>query len=197
MKHTFAKALAAVAVCLVAASCVTTEPRRADLPELTFSHLVPHGLAVAQVEVASEAPTSTQAPHIEATAPVSPETALRRWAAHRLAAAGGTEVARLVIATAALTETPLKVRSGLKGAFYKDQSVRYDAEVSAVLHIVQGGGAPVGSAEATARRSRTLAEDASVNDRRRAQFDLVEAVLTDFDREMEKSLRAHLGRWLK
>lgn len=197
MISTLKKITAVLAACVLAASCASAPPPAAALPELTFSHLTPFNLAVAQVEVASEAHASLKAPHIESTAPVAPEKAVRQWAAHRLKAAGGNGVGRLVITAASLTETPLTVRQGLKGAFYKEQSVRYEVEVSAVLHIHDGGGASIGRAEAGAKRSRTVREDASINDRRRVQFDLVEAAMADFDKEMEKAVGTHLGRWLR
>lgn len=191
-----ASILALMAVLAPLGACVT-EPPAASLPQLTFSHLAPIVLKVAQVEVANDYAAPLQAPHIEHVVPAAPEAALRSWAAHRLSAAGGTGVARLVIKTASVTAVPLKVTPGLKGAFTKDQSERYEAVVRAELHIYEGGGSGTGYVAAEASHSRTVAENASVNDRRRVQFELIEVLMADFDREMEKNIRTHLGRWLK
>lgn len=173
-----------------------SEPLQAPVPQLTFSHLSAFPLRVAQVEIADEYAAPVDPPHIERLVPAAPDAAIRAWAGHRLVAAGGTGVARLVIKTASVTATPLKVTQGLKGAFTKDQSERYEAVVRAELHIYEGGGTDAGYVAAEASHSRTVAENASVNDRRRVQFELVEALMTEFDREMEKNIRAHLGRWL-
>lgn len=182
---------------LLVASCVTTQPKQASLPALTFTHLPAIALKVAQIEVVSEYVSPLRSPHIEHTVPVAPEAALKLWAQSRLKAVGGKGVARLVIKTASVKDVVLKVRPGLTGAFYKDQSDRYEAAVSATLYIYEGGGASVGFAEAQATQSRTVAENASVNDRNRVQFEVVAAVLNGFDKELEKSIRAHLTRWLK
>lgn len=199
MKTNLSRLLARFLVLLLAAApmgaCVT-EPPQASLPRLTFSHLAPFSLRVAQIEIADDYAAPVDPPHIERLVPAAPDAALRAWAGHRLMAAGGAGVARLVIKTASVTATPLKVTQGLKGAFTKDQSERYEAAVRAELRIYDGGGTDAGYVAAEASHSRTVAENASVNDRRRVQFELVEALMAEFDREMEKNIQAHLGRWL-
>ncbi|MCH8213764.1 MAG: hypothetical protein IIC54_06800, partial [Proteobacteria bacterium] len=45
-------------------------------------------------------------------------------------------------------------------------------------------------------RSRTLREDASINDRERMWFDLIEALMRDFNAELEKNIRQYLGGYL-
>jgi hypothetical protein len=181
----------------VLAGCAAAPPEKAALPEMTFSHLAPIELAVAQVEIVDDYTPPLAPPHVERQAPVAPEAALKAWAGRRLKASGGRGVARFVIRSASLTDVRLATTKGLKGAFTKDQSDRFEAEAVAELLIYEGGGAPAGRIEAEARHSRTIAEDASVNERRRLQYDLVEALMAGFDKEMEKNMRAHLARWLK
>ena len=185
-----------LALLVPVAACETVEPP-APLPQLTFENLKPIPLKVAQVELADEYVSPLDGPHVEGTVPVSPATAMKAWAARRLVAGGGNGVARLVIKTASMTATPLKLTSGLKGAFTDEQSERYDVDVKAELRIYDGGGA-MGAAYviAEASLSRTIPEKSTINDRRRVQFEVVEAVMADFDKEMEKTMRAHLARWM-
>ena len=193
MKHIF-RPFSLIASVLVLSACVTTP---APMPEMTFSHLTPIALAVSRIEVTSTYTSPMKVPHVEHSAPMAPEKALRLWAARRLTAVGGAGVARLVIENASLTDVRLKTQKGLKGAFTTDQSDRFEGSVKAELRIYQGGAAAAGYVVAEATHSRTLAEDASVTERRRVQFELVEALMADFDKEMEKNIRAYLGRWLK
>lgn len=145
---------------------------------------------------AVEAP-SYGAGSLEASAPVTLTRAVDIWARARLQPVGGIgAVARLIVRRASLTEHALVKTPGLKGVFIKDQSVRYEADLEVELHI-ELDGSNVGVVVAEANHARTVSEDATINDRRRVQYEVVEALMANFDQEMEKNLRAHLGRWLR
>ena len=45
-------------------------------------------------------------------------------------------------------------------------------------------------------RTRTVREDASLHDRKRIWFEMTEALMKDFNAEMEKNIRQHLGGYL-
>ena len=45
-------------------------------------------------------------------------------------------------------------------------------------------------------RSRTVREDASLNDREAVWFTMTEALLNDFDKELEKNIRQYLLGYL-
>ncbi len=45
-------------------------------------------------------------------------------------------------------------------------------------------------------RSRTLREDATINDRERMWFDLTEALMGDFNAELEKNIRQYVSGYL-
>ena len=68
--------------------------------------------------------------------------------------------------------------------------------VEARLEVFDGAGRSTGFATARINRSRTLAEDATVNERERLWYDLLQQLATEFDTEMEKNLRRHLGGWV-
>jgi hypothetical protein len=137
-----------------------------------------------------------KAPHVEHLFPTPPQTALERWAADRLDAAGRHGIARFVIKDARGTATPLAIDKGFAGAFKKEQSVRYEASVEAVLEIVDERGFRKGFASARVSRTRTLGEDATLNERDKVWFELTEAMMADFNAEMEKNVRQYLGGFL-
>ena len=191
----FRRCVLASLVALVLAACQTPPPAQ-RLPELTYGHLDRLNLDVAALEVVSEFRSPMKAPHVEHLFPTPPQTALERWAADRLEAAGRQGIARFVIKDARGTATPLAIDKGLARAFTKEQSVRYEARVEAFLEIVDERGFRKGFASARVSRTRTLGEDATLNERDKAWFDLTEAVMRDFNAEMEKNIRQYLGGFL-
>ncbi len=191
----FRRYIGAGLVALALAACQTPPPVQ-RLPELTFGHLDRLNLDVAAIEVVSEYRSPMKAPHVEHLFPTPPQTALERWAADRLEAAGRQGIARFVIQNAQATATPLAFDKGLAGAFTKEQSVRYEASVEAFLEIVDERGFRKGFSSARASRTRTMPEDATLNERDKAWFELTEAVMQDFNAEIEKNVRQYLGGFL-
>jgi len=118
--------------------------------------------------------------------------ALRRWAADRLRLAGGENIARLTIVDASVIETRLAGQGGLRGAFTNEQSERYQAKLKVRLEILEPNAISRGFAMAEVSRSVTIAEDASLNEREKVWFDLIEALMTDFNVEFEKNIKKFL-----
>ncbi len=176
--------------------CETSLPSQ-RLPDLTYSHLRPLVFDVGSVAIALDYQAPLAAPNVDHLFPVPPAEGLRRWLSGRVKSGGGDGDVRFVITDASVIETRLALKKGLTGAFTKEQSERYDARIEAVLEIRDGGGARLGFAEANVTRSTTVREDANINERELAWFKLTEALMKDFDAEMEKSIRRHLIKWLK
>ena len=191
----FRRCVLAGLVALVLAACQTPPPAQ-RLPDLTYGHLDRLNLDAAALEVVSEYRSPLKAPNVEHLFPTPPQTALERWVADRLEAAGRQGIARFVIKDAQATATPLAIDKGFAGAFKQEQSVRYEASVEALLEIVDERGFRKGFASARVSRTRTLGEDATLNERDKAWFDLTEAVMRDFNAEMEKNIRQYLGGFL-
>ena len=166
------------------------------LPELTYGHLSTFTLDVAAIAVKAKYLPPMKAPNVDHLFPTPPAKALRRWAADRLKAGGRRGSARFVIIDAQVKEVPLKLDKSFTGAFTKQQSRRYEATVEVSLEILDDRGFRKGFANARVMRSRTLGEDASINDRERMWFDLTEALMRDFNAELEKNIRQYLGGYL-
>ncbi|MDP6788700.1 MAG: hypothetical protein QGI13_16440 [Rhodospirillales bacterium] len=182
-------------VVLAIAACQTPPPVQ-RLPTLTYGHLDRLHLDAAAIEVISEFTSPMKAPNVEHLFPTPPQTALERWAADRLEAAGRRGIARFIIKDARGTATALAIDKGLAGAFKKEQSVRYAANIEVLLEIVDERGFRKGFSSARVSRTRTLAEDATLNERDKAWFELTEALMNDFNTEMEKNVRQYLGGFL-
>ena len=187
--------LAVAAVLLVAAAgCATPAP--APEPQLGYAHLGPIRLDVAGIEIVDAYLPPLREPHVEHEFPVSPAEALQRWAQDRLVAAGRERGARFVIRDAAVREVRLPRKKGLRGLFTTDQSERYDGRVAVALEIrSQRSSFRDAIVEAVAERSRTVPEDASVEERERVFLQLTEDLVASLNGEIEKQIAAHLGAY--
>lgn len=173
--------------------CAGPEPQR--LAPLSFAERGSIRLDVARLETETTYVAPLAPPHVEHLAPVLPESALKRWAADRLQVAGiGSRTARFVITEASIVETRLPRTPGLAGAVTVDQGSRFELRIAAALEIQGGatGGRQSAGASATVTRTRTLREDATLNERDRALYDLVRLAMADFDAEMDRQLRRQL-----
>jgi hypothetical protein len=185
----------AVAVALLLAGCAMT-PSAQTLPELTYGHLRPINLGVWTLEIVSDYSPTMAPPNVEHRMQTSPDKALRRWVTDRLILAGGVDYARLTILDASVVEKRLNTEGGLKGMFINEQSERYQANLRVKLEIFGPGGASRGFATADAARSITIAEDVSLNQREQVWFNLIEALMNDFNAEFEKNIRKYLAKWM-
>jgi hypothetical protein len=193
IKHPKTPVLALLAIALLAAC--SNEPQK-PLPELTFVHQPPLKLNVATLDVVSTYKAPMKPPHVEHKFPTPPEELLKRWAEERLRPMGRAESARYTVINAAVTEEPLPKTPGIVGALKNEPSERYTATVEAQLEIFNADGRLVQLASARATRSRSLMEGAKPEERERMWFELTEALMKDFDKEMESAIRQYAGPWL-
>jgi hypothetical protein len=175
----------------------STAPEMPKFPELTYGHLGVMKFDTEQVEIVDEYKPPFKAPNIEHKVPAPPALAMRRWAIDRLAGAGNPDRrAVFTIQQAAITESRLARTDGLRGVVTTDQSERYDLTLAARFELFEGR-TRVGIATASITRSRTVAEDITLNDRDKVLFDMVENAMLDFNREMEVSVSQFLRRYMR
>ncbi len=187
-------ALTALSMALALAACETPVQVQ-KVPEMTFTHLTPINLDVANVEVVARFQPPMKTPNVDHLVPTPPIKALRRWAADRLKPVGRSGTAQLVVHSASVVETALEKKTGFQATFTKQQAQRYDFLIEASLEVADGRRR--GRAEARVTRFTTMREDASLNERDRIWFKEVEAAMGDFNTEMEKNARQYLGAWIK
>ena len=55
----------------------------------------------------------------------------------------------------------------------------------------------VRTAEATAKRSQSVSENISLNDREKIWFALTEAMMSDLNTTLENQIRIHMKEWIR
>lgn len=180
---------------LVTGACAQVPPAPV-MVDITFAHLPAYQLSVGSVEVESQFTAPLSAPHAEHKVPQSPETVMRRWVEDRVVAAGGDTFARFVILDATVTEHALETDGSLTAVFTNEQALRYEAIAEGSLEIRSQTGSYLGNAAARVTRAITIPENATLNEREKAHFDLVDRLMQNFNTEMDANIRMHLQQWL-
>jgi hypothetical protein len=183
-------------LCFGLAAC-RSEGERPNYPELTWTHLPPITLDVAEIEIIDNTAPSKASPHVEQLFPVPPSHAAQRWARDRLRAGGLANRARFIIQRADVIETSLPKTGGLAGIFTSDQADRYDAVLTVLLEIRSDTSGLLGQVTTEVRKSRTVAEDVSFNERDTAWFEMTDDLMKLFNSEMERNMPLYLGRWMQ
>ena len=180
------------------AAC-NTPPSREPFPKLTYVHLPPYRLAVGRVDIVEAYHSPMKAPNIEQNFPVSPAATAEQWAHDRLQAVGGPGRAVYTVLRADALETHLAgdQGTGLFGDFTIPQSERYDLNIAVRLQIVDANGRSMASVDASATRSRTVAADATLNDRERVWFDMTEQAMADLNGSLDKSIPQYMRTYLR
>jgi hypothetical protein len=173
------------------------EAQRPQFPELTWTHLPPLTLDVAEIEIIDATTPTNASPHVEHLFPVTPSQAAQRWARDRLRAGGLANRARFIIQRADVIETSLPRTGGFAGIFTSDQADRYDAVLSVLLEIRSDTSGLLGQVTTEVRKSRTVEEDATLNDRDTAWFEMTDDLMKLFNAEMERNMPIYLGRWMQ
>ena len=91
----------------------------------------------------------------------------------------------------------MKRTEGFYGIFTTDQSERYDAVLEVALEIRSDTGALLGQVTTETRKSHTVAENASLNQREAAWFEMTDGLIKLLNAEMERVTPLYLGRWIR
>ena len=186
-----------VAAALLLAAC-SDAPPPTNFPRLTYAHLGAFALDVSEIEIVDAYQPTFRSPNVDHLMPVAPAAAARQWARDRLKTAGSSgRRAVFTIDDGAVTETTLQRKTGVRGVLTVDQSERYDAVLAVRLEIFDAAGRRVGLAEATARRSRSVPEDITLNVRDKIWFSITESLAEDLNTELDRAIRQFLGAYLR
>jgi hypothetical protein len=176
-----------------------TPPTREPFPKLTYTYLTPYRLAVGEVQIVDAYRPPNAPPNVEQNFPASPEGTAEQWARDRLKAVGGNARAVYTVLRGDAIETHLKPENsgGMLSDFTVQQSERYDLNIAVRLQVVESDGRVAATVNAAAMRSRTVAQDATLNDRERAWFEMTEQTMKDLNDQLEKSIPAYMQRYLR
>ncbi len=124
-----------------------------------------------------------------------PATALCRATENR---SGGKGNPRVTIENASVVEQKLSRTPGFKGLFTNDQSERFDATLAVTFRLYREGTAlSVAEGSVNVRRSRTVAENASVAEREQIFYDMTKQLMQAFNTEAEARLRQYFSPYLR
>ena len=103
---------------------------------------------------------------------------------------------RVTLRRADVVETRLAPDKGFRGLFTTEQTERYDATIDVSLEILDAAGESRSRINARVKRSRTIAEDVSVNERRIIWHEMLRVLAGSLDQTLEDQIREHFGDWL-
>jgi hypothetical protein len=188
-------AAAALIAALFGVAACEFQVARPKYAELSFTHLPPINLDVGRIETVKEYVSPAKPPNVEHLFPVRPSAAAERWGRDRLRAVGSQGVARVIVRQASVVEVPLQVKSGVRGMLTRDQSERYDAVLEIAVEIDKGKGKSTVSA--SNRRTRTVPEGITLNEREKVWFEMTEAMMRDLNAALEDAIRKSFGSYIR
>lgn len=197
--HLFAvpKLFAVLGLTIAVAAC-SGPLEKSILPEITFADQPKLTFAASSVETILEYQPTAQPPHIELAIPQPPASVATRWTRDRIALDNSQQNrVTVIIKKAGVTEIDLKKTPGLRGSFTEDQIARFDTEVEMAVEVRDARGFRVGEATASARRSNSMSEKATLNDRDRLIHDLVRETMMDVNRELERNIRQYMPLYVR
>ena len=185
-----------IAVVFLLAGCAT-EVQKPGFSQISFAHLQPISLNVARIEMENRYISPATRPNVEHEFPVSPAAVASNWGRDRLRAVGASGVARVIVRRASVVEVPLKRTTGVTGAFTRDQSERYEAVIDMMVELRDATGNVRVTVESTAKRSRSVSENISLNDREKIWFEMTESMMADLNTALENQVRIHMKEWIR
>jgi len=170
------------------AACTTPLPQ-SRFPQITYKHLPPINLDVAEISVEDEYKAPGIPPNVDHLFPERPADAAMAWGRDRLVAAGTGRRLRYVVREASATEAALETEKGLTGVLTVDQSERYELRIVVELQIINDDGRTEGTANAQVERSVTVPEDSKLSEREKVWFKMVEDAMKELDTQLEKTIK--------
>jgi len=186
--------LAIIGFALVSCSSDSVAP---EYKPISFADSKPLVFNVSAINVVNEYQSPGIAPNVEHLFITTPAQALQVWGKERLQAKGTSKSLRIVIKDASVIEQAIPKSEGWKGTFTKEQTSNFTARLNARLEIV--GDDPIfpeAEINVTVSRSKTLGEDATLNDRNALYYELTNELINDFNKEAEKNIQTSFYKYL-
>ena len=172
-------------------------PDKPRYPEITFDHMPPIRLDVAEIVIKTPYQEPLQAPHVGEQFPVSPSRAARRWVEDRLQAVGTKGTATVTIIESSAVEIELERTEGIKGVFTKDQAQSYEIAVEVSIEAVDPVGPRKATASARITKKTSVAEDVTMNEREDTWYKLTKDGMNSFNATMEQQMSKSMSGFMK
>ena len=167
------------AALVVGCTMATPEPR--PLPALSYQKYPPIRINVARIQVVDKYAPSGQMPHIETQMALPLPDAVHQWAQRRFQAMGQDGVLTITIDNAAMLAEDLNRSKGVRGVFTIDQAQRFSGAIHVSFSASDMSFGRSGNAQVEVKSSRTVAEDASLQQQDVVLANLTESLLTELD----------------
>lgn len=165
-----------------------------DYPNITFAHLPPIDLNVGRVEVAQVAKPNMQSPHVEGMAPISLANSAASWS-NRIKAKGGAGTLQFFVEEAEITEELLAVDTSIKAMVTDEQRARFNLRLVVRMQAENPNNQTTASSRSVISRMATLKESASLNDRNKLLYDLIQQALNDMNLSLEGDVNRYFGQF--
>jgi hypothetical protein len=190
---------AIVLAALLLSACETV-PARFTPPAFAFeqSQSQPIRLQVGSIEFINHYQPPLRDPQVEHLFLVTPSAAIERWVSSRMVASGGAGVLQITLHEASVTSHALPTTTGVKGLFTDDQDTRYDGKIAVTFRLFDGtSNASRAAGDVEVTRFISLNERATIDMRERRFHQMLDTMMTDFNREAEQRLRQHFGLYFR
>ncbi|HUB97576.1 MAG TPA: hypothetical protein VL993_16755 [Stellaceae bacterium] len=171
-------------------------PPHLEFPDLRFTAEPPLQIDVGRLEVQDIYRMPYHEPDVEHLFPVTPLHALENWAHDRLRPVGTGGRVVMQILNARVVEVELPVRQGLQGAFTTQPSERYDLSIEATVQVYDAHGLLARTANVKTERSQSTLQGITPDERDRTWYNMTQAAMVAFDRQMETEIRNNFGLFL-
>lgn len=163
-------------------------------PPVRFQNTPPIALNIQSVEVVNDYAAPYQAPNVEHHMPYSFEDMISQWAKDRIQPSGQRGQLVISIQEASMKEAALPLTKGIKGAFTKEQSERYDSKLLVTTKLYTGESSLFqAQTEVSVTKSRSLREDATIAGREQLLYDIGKEMMGTFDVEMQRQIRQNFS----
>ncbi len=189
-------AFAILAVFALFLSGCETQVERPRYAAITFAQHQPIALDVATLKIIPAYKETGLPPHVEHEFPANPLETLKRWGQDRLNPVGQNGEIILTILEASVVEQELEKKTGITGVFTEDQSERYDAVVKVKIEAFDPTRGLTASASTETKRSRTVPEGLTLNEREAIWYTLTEDLMNDVDKQLSATIHQHLKAFL-
>jgi hypothetical protein len=186
------RSLALALLVLTAACADAPAPARYATPR--FDHMQPIPVQAAEIQIVRGYVPTGLYPQVEHEFPVRLDDAAEQWLRDRIQLIGDAGTVTFTIEDARVTEVPLHVSKGIKGAFTKDQEARYEARLQVRGMLEQRY--PMtrdATTVAEVKIARSIEESPSLRQREELFYDMMQEVMGRFNDTMEQQLRAQMA----
>ena len=145
--------------------------------DMEFSHLGTYSIDVGTLEFLESYESPLTEPHVEHLVPLSPSSAVRKWATHVFRPVGNQGMLRITIIDASIIGEALSVDQDFKSLFTTEQAGRYTARLDVIIDILDERHISRAYATGKAETTVTVSEDASLAERDAIMSDLTGRLL--------------------